>query len=179
MSLAAQWPAYRRLVYDLMLGGAALGAMLGYAAFGRNGLTAVVAGAAIGGLIGQLVGPRRYHLALGPEGVTIGRLAGTVHIAWDDIGAVGVEDGWQGRRGVTTALAVGRLGDEWPIVVPALSFHASGFRIGGQRPEEQIAGHRLALLPTIAPWAESRGVPVIPSSLDDWWDRNRDRLAAR
>ncbi|MDQ6697893.1 MAG: hypothetical protein M3Z46_10615, partial [Actinomycetota bacterium] len=111
------------------------------------------------------------------EGVVIGRLAGPVHIPWADVGAVGIEDGWQGRRGVTTALAVGRRGDDWPIVVPALAYHASGFRIGAQRPEEQLAPYRAALLPTISPWAQAHRVPVIASNLDDWWDRNRDRLS--
>jgi hypothetical protein len=101
-----------------------------------------------------------------------------VHIPWAEVGAVGIEDGWQGRRGVTTALAVGRIGDDWPIAVPALAYHASGFRVGGQRPEDELAAYRAGLLPPIAPWAEARGVPVITADLDDWWDRNRDRLRA-
>jgi hypothetical protein len=178
VTIVARWPAHRRLVTDLALGCAALGTMLGYALIGRTGLTGLLLGGVLGTLIGLLVGPRRYHLILASDGVSIGRLAGTVHIPWNDVGAVGIEDGWQGRRGVTTALAIGRRGDDWPIVVPALAYHASGFRIGGQRPEDLLADHRAGLLPAVTAWADARGVPIIPVDLDDWWDRNRDRLGA-
>ena len=125
--IAARWPAHRRLVTDLALGGGALGATLGYAVFGRPGLTGVLVGTVVGALLGIVAGPRRYHLTLDPDGVVIGRLAGGVRIPGADVGAGGIEDGWQGRRGATTALAVGRRGDDWPIAVPALAYFASGF----------------------------------------------------
>jgi len=179
VTIVARWPAHRRLVIDLALGGAALGAMLGFAVLGRSGLAGVLVGAAVGALLGVVAGPRRYHLTLDADGVVIGRLAGSLRIPWADVGAVGIEDGWQGRRGATTALAVGRRGDEWPIAVPALAYSASGFRVGALRPEEQLAPHRAGLLPDIAPFAEAHGVPVIASGLDDWWDRNRDRLSGK
>ncbi len=177
--IVARWPAHRRLVTDLALAGGAIGAVIGYATLGRTGLTGVLLGGAFGALGGALAGPRRYRLTVDREGVAIGRLTGTVRIRWADVGAVGIEDGWQGRRGVTAALAVGRRGDDWPITVPALSFQASGFRVGGRRPQDRLAEHRATLLPAIGAWAEARGVPVVPAHLDDWWDRNRTRLAAR
>ncbi|MDQ6697700.1 MAG: hypothetical protein M3Z46_09630, partial [Actinomycetota bacterium] len=67
MTIVARWPAHRRLVTDLALGGAALGATLGYAAFGRPGLTGVLIGGVLGVVVGLVAGPRRYHLTLGAE----------------------------------------------------------------------------------------------------------------
>ena len=155
-----------------------MGATIGFAGFGRPGV-GVIIGAALGAAIGLALGPRRFHLRIDPDGVAIGRLRGTVRIPWAAVGAFGIEEGWMGRRGRTMGLAVGRRGDEWPLSVPALTYHASGFRVGAQRPEDQLAPYRSTLLELVAPWARARSVPVIEADLDDWWDRHRDLTTPR
>ncbi len=170
----ARWPAHRRLVIDTALACGAVAAAIGYGLFARPGLVGVLVGAVLGAAVAAVIGPRRYHLTLDAEGVSIGRLTGTVRMGWAEVAAVGIEDGWIGRRGLTMALAVGRRGDDWPMAVPALAYHSAGFRVGGASPSEQLAPYRTRLLASIRPWAEARAVPVVEGDLDDWWDRNRD-----
>lgn len=176
VTIRAKWPAHRRLVTDMALGGAAAGGVVGNLVFGRVGLIGLVVGALAGAFAAQLLGPRRWRLVLDGDGVTVVRLVGKVHIPWVEVVAFGIEDGWQGRRGVTAALAVARRGDEWPVTVPALAYHASGFRIGAVRPEQQLAPYRSQLLEHVRAWAEAYDVMLVDGDIDDWWDRNRHLL---
>ncbi|MCU1353043.1 MAG: hypothetical protein JWM05_2252 [Acidimicrobiales bacterium] len=173
LQVRATWPTVRRLVADLALAGAAVGAVVGAVGWGRAGIFGLVVGAAAGAGVGALVGPRRQRLRIDADGLRIGRLLETVHVPWDEVAALGVEDGWTGRRGRTTAVGVCRRGDEWPTLVPALTFHAAGFRLGATPPADVLAPHRARALGLVAPWAQARSVPLVAGDLDDWWDRHR------
>lgn len=147
--------------------------VIGAVLLGRQGWVGLIVGSLLGVAVGLVTGPRRLHLTVDERGVRIGRILDTVHVPWEDIAAFGIQDGWQGRRGRTAALAVGRRGDEWPITVPALSYTAAGFRVGATPPEEQLAPYRAELLHPVVDWARARRVTVVEADLDDWWDRSR------
>ena len=63
-------------------------------------------------------------------------------------------------------------GELLPVAVPALTWTASGFRMGGEHPIDRLPVHRDEALDPIRPWAAAAGVPVIEGDVDAWWDRH-------
>jgi hypothetical protein len=141
--------------------------------FGRVGVIVLPVGGLAGWELGRVLSPRRHTLRLDAAGVHVGRLNGVVHVPWPDVVAFGVEDAWSGRRGRSTALGICRRGSDWPVMVPALTFHASGFRVGGEPPETTLAPYRAGLLTVVGDWAKAHDVRLVPTGLDDWWDHHR------
>lgn len=175
--LSTSWPASRQLLVDGAGAGACLGAMGGIGAdlvagegHGVWAGTGLAAGAVLGLVLGLAV-RSRHTIVVDSDGVHVGRIAGTVHVAWAEVAAVGRREDWHGRSGRVVGLAVCRRGDLLPMGVPALTFTASPWRMGRGHPVDRLAAHRDEVLQPIRPWAEAMGVPVVEEDLDLWWDQ--------
>lgn len=169
--VSATWPVHRRLVGDLALAGAAVGAVAGVLTrHAVLGVALMIVGVAAGSMAGWRLGPRRYRLVLDEGGITVGRLLGQGRIPWSEVAAFGRDEGWYGRRGRSVGLAICRRGEPRPVPVRALTWHASGFRVGAARPEEVLAPFGEQALEPVRDWAAHRDVPVVEDHVADWWD---------
>lgn len=168
----SRWPASRQLVVDGARVGALLGGLALTMAAGSWGWVGLIIGAAAGAGLGAVAGPVRHRLQIDATGVRIGRLLGEVRIGWDEVVAFGRDEGWHGRSGRSLGLAVCRRGEVLPVAVPALTYTASAFRMGGAHPIDRLAPRAEAVLDPVREWAAARGVPVVEQDLDGWWDRH-------
>ncbi|MBI2709179.1 MAG: PH domain-containing protein [Actinobacteria bacterium] len=170
VDLGARWPGSRQLAVDLAGAGAMLGGVLGFVASRPLAWLGLVAGAAVGALAGIVLAPRRLSVQVDDTGVRIGRLTSVERIPWEDVVAVGIEEGYHGRSGRSLGLAVCRRGVLLPVRVPALTRTASAFRFGGSPPADRLEPFRDLALATVRPWATWAGVPVVDRDIDRWWD---------
>jgi hypothetical protein len=132
----------------------------------------LVVGAVLGGLLGLGLARARYHLRVDAGGVLIGELVRTRRVPWTDVVAFGLREDHHGRSGRVLGLVVCVRGELLPVPVPALTWTASGFRMGGEHPIDRLAAHREEALDPVRPWAAAAGIPVVEHDVDVWWDHH-------
>jgi PH (Pleckstrin Homology) domain-containing protein len=171
VDLWGRWPQTRQIVVDGLRIGAAVGGVLAALVDVSLAGVGLVVGAVVGGLLGQGLGRARHRLRVDQSGVLIGQLGRTRHVPWTDVAAFGCREDHHGRSGRMLGLVVCCRGELLPVEVPAMTWTASGFRMGGEHPIDRLRVHRDEALDPIRPWAEAAGVLVIEGDVDAWWDR--------
>ena len=162
----------RQIVVDGLRVGAAAGGVAAALLQVRWAGIGLLIGGALGAAAGLLLGRARHRLRVDAGGVLIGSVSGTRRVPWADVVAFGRREDHHGRSGRVLGLAVCVRGELLPVPVPALTWTASGFRMGGEHPIDRLAVHRDEALDPIRPWAEAAGVPVIEGDVDAWWDHH-------
>ena len=170
VDLGGRWPLTRQIVVDGLRIGAAVGGVLAALVDVSLAGVGLVAGAVLGALLGQAAGRARYRLRVDQAGVLIGQLGRTLRVPWADVVAFGCRQDHHGRSGRVLGLVVCCRGELLPVEVPALTWTASGFRMGGEHPIDRLRVHRDEALDPVRPWAAAAGVPVIEGDVDAWWD---------
>jgi hypothetical protein len=159
------------VVDGLRIGAALCGVLLALVDPALAGV-GLVAGAVVGGGLGHALGRARYRLRVDAGGVLIGSLGGTRRVAWPDVVAFGCREDHHGRSGRVLGLVVCCRGELLPVPVHALTWTASGFRMGGEHPADRLEVHRDEALEPIRAWAAAAGVPIIEGDVDAWWDQH-------
>jgi hypothetical protein len=155
----------------LRLGAAAGGVLAALVDVSLAGI-GLALGAVLGGLLGHGIGRARFRLRIDPSGVLVGQLGRTRHASWPEVVGFGCREDHHGRSGRSLGLVVCVRGELLPLEVPALTWTASGFRMGGEHPIDRLRVHRDEALEPVRPWAEAAGVLVIEGDVDAWWDHH-------